>query len=160
MVTGVEEDQTPSVPVRERRGPRFYDPHGPPTDGDFASAGRRAAVSGGGEEGGPTAGIVASSRVDGPVSSAVVEDQPDTAVSIVAASVPTIAWRYGGATARRAGALSCRQRLFSLRRVMNWTPPVLSWMFWAAPSPIVLLLWPPPVAILGLAILATTRKRS
>ena len=33
---------------------------------------------------------VASSRVDVPVSSAVVEDQPGTAVFIVAASVPTI----------------------------------------------------------------------
>ena len=65
-VTGVEEDRMPSVPVKERKGPRFFDPHRPPTEGDFASAGRRAAVPGG-DEGGPMAGIIASSRVDVPV---------------------------------------------------------------------------------------------
>ena len=58
-------------------------------------AGRRAAVSGGGEEGGPTAGIVASSRVGRLVASgcsSVVccSRRSGTAVFIVAASVPTI----------------------------------------------------------------------
>ena len=79
----------PIVPVRERRRPRFFDPHGPPTEGDFASAGRRAAVPGVGE-GSPKAGIVASLQVDVPVSSAVVKAQPGAAVSIVAASASTI----------------------------------------------------------------------
>ncbi len=43
-MTGEEEDRMPSVPVRERRRPRFFDPHGPPAEGGFASAGRRAVV--------------------------------------------------------------------------------------------------------------------
>jgi hypothetical protein len=43
----------------------------------------------GGDECGPTAGIIASSRVDDPVSSAVVGAQPGAAVSFVAASAPT-----------------------------------------------------------------------
>jgi hypothetical protein len=51
VVTRVEEDRILSVPVRERRGPRFFYPHGPPTEGDFASAGRRTAVSDYGEAG-------------------------------------------------------------------------------------------------------------
>ncbi len=44
VVTAVEEVPVISVPVRARRGPRFFDPHGPPTEGDFASAGCRTAV--------------------------------------------------------------------------------------------------------------------
>ena len=51
VVTRVEEDRILRVPVRERRGPRFFDPHGPPTEGNFASAGRRTAVSDYGEAG-------------------------------------------------------------------------------------------------------------
>ena len=50
-MTGVEEDRMPSVPVRQLRGLRFFDPHGPPTEGDFASAGRRTAVADYGEAG-------------------------------------------------------------------------------------------------------------
>ena len=80
-VTGVEENRMPSVPVKERKGPRFFDPHWPPTEGDFASAGRRAAVPGG-DEGGPMAGIIA--WMFPCVSSAVVEAQPGAAVSIFA----------------------------------------------------------------------------
>ena len=89
VMTGVEEDRMPSVPVRELRGLRFFDPHGPPTEGDFASAGRHAAVQDSGE-GGSTARIFASSRVDISVPSTVVEAPPGAAISIVATSAPTI----------------------------------------------------------------------
>ena len=92
VMTGVEEDRMPSVPVRELRGLRFFDPHGPPTEGDFASAGRRAAVQDCGE-GGSTAGIFASSRMNVFVPSTVVEAPPGTAISIVAASAPSIRTR-------------------------------------------------------------------
>ena len=58
-------------------------------EGDFASTGRHATVLGS-DEGCSRAGIVASSRADVPVPSAVVGAQPGVAVSIVAASAPTI----------------------------------------------------------------------
>ena len=44
VVTAVEGVPVISVPVRAHRGLRFFDPHGPPTEGDFASADRRTAV--------------------------------------------------------------------------------------------------------------------
>ena len=44
VVSTVEGVPVSSVPVRARKGPRFFDPHGPPTEGDFASAGRRTSV--------------------------------------------------------------------------------------------------------------------
>ncbi len=82
MVTAVEEVPVISVPVRERREPRFFDPHGPPTEGDFASAGRRTAV--------PdfcaaasSAGITALSRVDSSVPSTAVEAPTSAGASIV-----------------------------------------------------------------------------
>ena len=46
VVTAFEEVPVISVPVQERRGPRFFGPHGPPTEGDFASADRRDFASG------------------------------------------------------------------------------------------------------------------
>ena len=61
VVTAVEEVPVISVPVRERKGPRFFDPHGPPTKGDYA--GRHTAVPDFGEAA-SSAGITALSRVD------------------------------------------------------------------------------------------------
>ena len=58
-------------------------------EGDFASAGRRAAVPGS-DEGAPAAGIVASSRADDPVPPTVVETPPGGVVSSVTAAAPTI----------------------------------------------------------------------
>ena len=72
MVTAVEEVPVTSVPVRERRGPRFFDPHGPPTEGDFASAGRRTAVPDFGAAA-LSSGITVLSRVDSSVPSTAVE---------------------------------------------------------------------------------------
>ena len=84
-----EVDRVPVVSSRQRREPRYYDPHGPPTEGDFASAARRVAVQGSDECGSQT-GIATSSRVDVPGPSAVVASLPSTSVSIEAAPVPTI----------------------------------------------------------------------
>jgi hypothetical protein len=90
VATGVEEDRIPSVTVRERRGPRFFDPHGLSTEGDFASADRRAAMPGS-DQGASAAGIVASSRADVPVvAPTVVKTPPGIPVSSVTASVPTV----------------------------------------------------------------------
>ena len=47
--TRADDDRMSRVPALERKGPRFFDPHGPPTEGDFASAGRRASVPEDGE---------------------------------------------------------------------------------------------------------------
>ena len=55
-------------------------------EGDFASAGRRAAVPGSD----PAARIVASSRADDPVPPTVVETPPGGVVSSVTAAAPTI----------------------------------------------------------------------
>ena len=124
VLTGVEEDRMPSVPVRERRGPRFFDPHGLPTEGDFASAGRRAAVPDS-DEGGSTAGIVASSRVDVPVPSAVVKTQPGASVSIAAASAPTIRarsvalWGRNSEEEGRSTIIQAEVILAAARRELN-----------------------------------------
>ncbi len=123
-MAGVEEDRIPSVSAREHKGSRFFDPHGPLTEGDFASAGHRTAVPGS-DEGNSTAGIVASSRADVPVASAVVETLSLPLHRLFGRAT----WHYRGATARKAGALSCRQRLFSPRRAVNWIPLALSWIF-------------------------------
>ena len=44
VVSTVEGAPVSGGPVRARKGPRFFDPHGPPTEGDFASAVRRTSV--------------------------------------------------------------------------------------------------------------------
>ena len=83
-------DRVHVVPARLRREPRYYDPHGPPTEGDFASAGRRVAVQGG-DEGGFQSGVATSSRVDVSGPSAVVAPSHNSAnVSVEAALAPTI----------------------------------------------------------------------
>ncbi len=74
VVTAVEEVPVIGL-VRERRGPRFFDPHGPPTEGDFASAGGRTAV--------PDSGAAASSsRIT------AVEAPTSAGASIVVNSAP------------------------------------------------------------------------
>ncbi len=89
MVTAVKEDQVISVLVRERRGPRFFDPHKPPTEGDFASAGRRTAVQDFCEAA-SSAGITALSRVDVSVPSTAVEAPTSAGASIVVDSAPIV----------------------------------------------------------------------
>jgi len=76
-------------PARQRREPRYYDPHGPPTEGDFASAGRRVTAQGS-DEGGFQSGVATSSRVDVSGPSAVLAPLPNTYISIEAAHAPTI----------------------------------------------------------------------
>ena len=89
MVTTVEEVPVISVPVRERRGPRFFDLHGPPTEGDYASAGRRTAVPDFGEAA-SSAGITAVSRVEVSVPSTAVEALTSAGASIVVDSSPIV----------------------------------------------------------------------
>ena len=89
MVTTVEEVPVISVPVRERRGPRFFHLHGPPTEGDYASAGRRTAVPDFGEAA-SSAGITAVSRVDVSVPSTAVEALTSAGASIVVDSSPIV----------------------------------------------------------------------
>ncbi len=87
VVTTVEGAPVSSVPVRARKGPRFFDPHGPPTEGDFASAGRRTSV--------PDFGAASSSsgldlsRVPF-VPSTAVEVPTNAGPSIVVDSAPVI----------------------------------------------------------------------
>jgi hypothetical protein len=81
VVTTVEGVLVSSVPVRARKGPRFFDPHGPPTEGDFASAGPGSSV--------PDFGAVSSSswiRASALVDSSV----PSTAVGVPANAGPSI----------------------------------------------------------------------
>jgi hypothetical protein len=86
VVTAVEEVPVISVPVRERRRPRFFDPHGPPTEGDFASAGRRTTIP----DFGAAASSVALSRVDSSVPSTAVEAPTSAGASIVLDSAPIV----------------------------------------------------------------------
>ena len=105
VVTAVEEVPVSSAPVRARKGTRVFDPHGPPTEGDFASAGRRTAapdIGAAASSSGITAasagrrasvsdigaaasssGITASSRVDSSVPPTVVEAPTIAGASIV-----------------------------------------------------------------------------
>ena len=73
LAAAVEPDRARVVPARRRREPRFFDPHGPPTEGDFASAALRVAAVGIDEDG-STAGGTTSSRLDvpGPVDEAAI----------------------------------------------------------------------------------------
>ena len=78
-----------SVPVRARKGPRFFDPHGPPTEGDFASAGRHSSVPDFGAVS-SSSGIRASALVDSSVSSTAVEVPPSLGPSVVVDSAPVV----------------------------------------------------------------------
>jgi hypothetical protein len=89
VVTAVEEVPVTSVPVRARKGPRFFDPHGPPTEGDFASAGRRTAVPDFGAAS-SSSEIPALSRVDSSVPSTAVEAPTTAGASIVVDSAPVV----------------------------------------------------------------------
>jgi hypothetical protein len=84
VVTTVEEVSVISVPVRERRGSRFFDPHGPPTEGDYASAGRRTAVPDFGEAA-SSAGITAVSRTGNGS-----RNIPNTMFGLVRRNIPNI----------------------------------------------------------------------
>jgi hypothetical protein len=89
VVTAVEEVPITSVPVRVRKGPRFFDPHGPPTEGDFASAGRRTAVPDFGAAA-ASSGITASSLVDSSALSTAVVAPTNAGASIVVDSSPVV----------------------------------------------------------------------
>ena len=86
-----EEEEVPVIGVsaRTRKGPRFFDPHGPPAEGDFASAGRRTAVPDFGAAS-SSSGISALSRVDSSVPSAVFGAATTTGASIVVDSGPVV----------------------------------------------------------------------
>jgi hypothetical protein len=87
VATTVEGVPVSIVPVRARNGPRFFDPHGPPTEGDFASAGRRNAVPDLGAAS-SSSGIPASLRVDSSVPSTAVEVPTTAGPSIAVYSAP------------------------------------------------------------------------
>ena len=142
VVTAVEKVQVISVPVRERRGPRFFDPHGPPTEGDFASAGRRTAVPDFGEAA-SSAGITALWMFPCRLLQLKLRLALALLLSWILLRLYGQAARHHlGATARWVGALSCRPRLFSLRRSMNLIPPVLLLL-------IAMRRWPSHAVILG-----------
>ena len=89
MVTTVEGAPVSSVPVRARKGPRFFVPHGPPTEGDFASAGRRSSVPDFGAAS-LSSGVPALSLVDSSVPSTAVEVRTTAGPSIVVDSAPVV----------------------------------------------------------------------
>ena len=89
VVPAVEEVPVIGVSARARKGPRFFDPHGPPTEGDFASAGRRTAVPDFGAAS-SSSGISALSRVDSSVPSTVFGAATTTGASIVVESAPVV----------------------------------------------------------------------
>ena len=89
VVTAVEEVPVIGVSAQTRKGPRFFDPHGPPTEGDFASAGRRTAVPDFGAAS-SSSGISALSRVDSSVPSTVFGAATTTGASIVVDSAPVV----------------------------------------------------------------------
>jgi hypothetical protein len=89
VATTVGGVQVSSVPARARKGPRFFDPHGPPTEGDFASAGRHSSVPDFGAVS-SSSGIRASALVDSSVPSTAVEVPPSLGPSVVVDSAPVV----------------------------------------------------------------------
>ena len=75
--------------MRARKGPRLFDPHGPPTEGDFASAGRHSSVPDFGAVS-SSSGIRASALVDSSVPHTAVEVPTSAGPSVVVDSAPVV----------------------------------------------------------------------
>jgi hypothetical protein len=99
VVSTVEGGPVSGGPVRARKGPRFFDPHGPPTEGDFASAVRRTSV--------PDSGAASSSsRLDLSqvpfVPSISVEVSANAGPSVVVDSAPVLRASRGAPLVRNS----------------------------------------------------------
>jgi hypothetical protein len=89
VATTVGGVQVSSFPVRARKGPRLFDPHGPPTEGDFVSAGRQSFVPDFGAVS-SSSGIRASALVDSSVPHTAVEVPTIAGPSVVVDSAPVV----------------------------------------------------------------------